>query len=173
MKALLFVLFTLPIAWFSRRSLRDPIKHGFFRFFAFEGILLLILNNLDRWFQNPFSIIQLFSWGFLILSLYLAVYGFYLLRQMGKPQGSFEDTTQLVATGIYRYIRHPLYASLLYLGIGAFLKSPTLSSVGILMAIGAFLYATARVEENENMQHFGQAYAEYMKTTRMFIPWIF
>ena len=128
---------------------------------------------MNRWFNNPFSIVQLFSWGFLILSLGLVIYGFYLLHQMGKPVGSFEDTTQLVVTGIYRYIRHPLYASLLYLGIGAFLKSPTLSSAGIFMAICAFLYATARVEEEENKRHFGPAYAEYMKITKMFVPGIF
>jgi protein-S-isoprenylcysteine O-methyltransferase Ste14 len=173
MKAILFILFSLPIIWYSMPSLKDPQKHGFYRFFAFEGLLLLILNNLNQWFKKPFSINQLFSWGFLILSIGLAGYGFYLLRQMGKPAGNFENTTQLVATGIYRYIRHPLYASLLYLGIGAFLKSLTLSSAGIFLAICAFLYATARVEEEENKRHFGQVYTDYMKTTKMFIPWIF
>jgi len=173
MKAFLFILFSLPIIWYSIPSLKDSHKHGFFRFFAFEGLLLLIINNLNQWFRNPFFIHQLFSWGFLILSIGMAGYGFYLLHQMGKPVGSFEDTTQLVSTGIYRYIRHPLYASLLYLGIGAFLKSLTLSSAGIFIAFCAFLYATARVEEEENKQHFGPVYIDYMRTTKMFIPGIF
>ncbi|MBN1538260.1 MAG: isoprenylcysteine carboxylmethyltransferase family protein [Anaerolineales bacterium] len=173
MKAWLFIVLNLPIIWITIPSLKNPQKHGFYRFFVFEGLLLLILNNLEVWFQNPFSVYQIFSWGFLLLSLGLAVYGFYYLRYMGKPQGSFENTTQLVTAGVYRYIRHPLYASLLYLGIGVFLKSMTLSSAGILLAIGAFLYATGRVEENENIRHFGQAYIDYMKTTRMFIPGLF
>ncbi len=151
----------------------DPKKHGFFRFFAFEGIILLILDNASKWFRNPFSAFQLFSWIILIASLCLAIYGFILLRLRGKPVGSFEDTTQLVVTGVYRYIRHPLYASVLYLGIGAFLKSVTLTSTGLILAISAFLYATARVEEEENIKHFGQAYTEYMRTTKMFIPWVF
>ncbi len=173
MKAILFVLFSLPIVWFSRSSLKDPDRHGFFRFFAFEGLILLILLNAERWFVDPFSLLQLFSWVFLLGSIVLAVYGFYWLRHVGKPEGSFEETTQLVVTGLYRYIRHPLYASLLSLGIGAFLKSVTLSSTAIFMAICAFLYATARMEEKENIQHFGQAYTDYMKTTKMFIPGIF
>lgn len=172
MKALLFVVFSLPILWYSMPSLKDAAKHGFYRFFAFEGLLLLMINNMNKWFNDPFSNNQLLSWFFLIISLCLAVYGFYLLRQMGKPVGSFEDTTRLVAVGIYRYIRHPMYASLLYLGIGAMLKSVTLASIGIFIAICAFLYATARVEEAENKRHFGQAYDEYMKTTKMFIPGI-
>jgi protein-S-isoprenylcysteine O-methyltransferase Ste14 len=60
-----------------------------------------------------------------------------------------------------------------YLGIGAFLKSLTLSSAGIFIGICAFLYATARVEEEENKQHFGAVYTDYIRTTKMFIPGIF
>lgn len=173
MKAILFILFSIPVIWISRDSMCDPKKHGFFRFFAFQGIILLILNNAGKWFRNPFSPLQVLSWIVLFASIYLMVNGFSILRHMGKPVGSFENTTQLVVTGVYRYIRHPLYASVLYLGIGAFLKSITLTSTGLILAISAFLYATARTEEGENSEHFGQVYTEYMKTTKMFIPWVF
>lgn len=173
MKFILFILFSLPVIWISWDSMKEPRKHGFFRFFAFEVVILLILHNAGRWFKNPFSPLQVLSWITLSASLILAIYGYSLLRQKGEPVGSFENTTRLVTASIYRYIRHPLYASVLYLGIGAFLKSITLTSIGLILAIGAFLYATARIEEEENIGHFGQAYIEYMKTTKMFIPWMF
>jgi len=36
-----------------------------------------------------------------------------------------------------------------------------------------FLYVTARVEERENIERFGEQYRQYMKKSRMFIPFIF
>ncbi len=42
-----------------------------------------------------------------------------------------------------------------------------------MMAASAFLTATARVEEAENLDKFGDQYAAYMKTTKIFIPFLF
>ena len=168
--AILFLVLSTIITILSWPSLRRPRSHGFFRYFAFEALLLLVILNLDVWFRQPFSWLQLFSWAALIASLFLVVHGFWLLRKIGKPRGRIEDTTQLVKVGAYRYIRHPLYASLLYLGIGAYLKDPSLIGSVLLIAVIAFLIATARVEESENLQRFGDVYAVYMQETRMFIP---
>jgi protein-S-isoprenylcysteine O-methyltransferase Ste14 len=153
--------------------LRDPHSHGFFRFFAFESILALILLNLEHWFRDPFSPLQIVSWLLLLSSLILAVHGFYLLRRIGRPEGGIENTTTLVRLGAYQYIRHPLYSSLLLLGWGAFLKNPSLLGGILVMATSAFLIATARVEEVECLRKFGAEYAGYMRTTRMFIPFVF
>ncbi len=84
-----------------------------------------------------------------------------------------EKTTELVTTGAYRYTRHPIYSSLLFLAWGVFFKRP--SWVGGLLASSAtlFLLATAKAEESENLGYFGPAYSEYMKRTKMFIPFLF
>lgn len=116
---------------------------------------------------------QCVSWMLLTCSLGLAIHGFYLLQVIGRPQGNFENTTSLVVTGAYRFIRHPLYASLIFLTWGVFFKD--LSVLGILLSIVAstFLFATAKAEESENTAKFGGAYEEYSKSTRMFIPYVF
>jgi protein-S-isoprenylcysteine O-methyltransferase Ste14 len=172
-KLVLFIVVTIPLVLFSRPFLRNRRTHGFYRFFAFEIILLLILSNIDHWFSNPLAINQVVSWLILTCSAILAVHGFFLLRVIGRPQGDFENTTKLVIVGAYRYIRHPLYGSLLFFLWGVFLKD--LSLLGFLLtAIGSvFLFATARIEESENLARFGDDYAEYMKSTRMFIPYLF
>ena len=78
-----------------------------------------------------------------------------------------------MTSGIYRYIRHPLYASLLYLAIGAFLKDVSWISVILLIMAIIALYATARSDEKECIEYFGQEYKEYLKATKRFIPYIF
>jgi protein-S-isoprenylcysteine O-methyltransferase Ste14 len=169
---IIFILASLGIAWYSRNVLRDPHTHGFYRFFAFEAILALVLVNLRFWFVQPFTPLHLLSWLCLIASGFLAIHGFYLLRKVGQPEGDFEATTRLVEVGAYHYIRHPLYGSLLWLAVGAYLKNPSLAGTGLLLGALAFLVFTARVEEGENLEHFGQAYVDYMQRTRMFIPYI-
>ncbi len=173
MKPLIFILLTIGIVIFSWPYLRNPKAHGFFRFFAFETIVLLVLTNSRFWFREPFTLLQVISWLLLFGSLLLAIHGFYLLQMIGKPDTGWEDTTHLVKRGAYQYIRHPLYGSLLLFGAGALLKHISPVSVSLFLALAAFLIATARVEENENINHFGLEYVDYIKTSKMFVPFIF
>ena len=109
-----------------------------------------------------------------------------MLKQAGKPPAEasspqrqdetlfeFEKTTALVTGGIYRYIRHPLYSSLLLLAWGIFFKRPDLTGLLLAPTASLFLIVTASIEEQENIRYFGQAYQEYMKRTRKFIPFLF
>ncbi len=171
-EAVIFIAASAGIFAYSRKSLGDPRSHGFYRFFAFEAIIALVLVNIRVWFDDPFSLHQLLSWLLLISSIPLAVHGFHILRAMGEPEGDFERTTKLVIIGAYRYIRHPLYASLLLVAWGIFFKDLSITS-GILVIVATIaLIATARAEEKENLEKFGNEYREYMTRTGMFIPFL-
>lgn len=181
LKLTCFLLATVGITFVSRASLAVPRSHGFYRFFAWEAILGLALLNIDVWFDDPFSWHQLMSWPLLVISACLVIVGVRLLRQRGAPDArrddvplvAFEKTTTLVTSGAYRYIRHPLYSSLLFLAWGIFFKAP--SWLGGLLAVMATcsLVATARVEEAENQRFFGEEYRDYMNQTKMFVPFLF
>ena len=169
----------LPLSW---RSLRHVRVHGFYRFFAFELLLALILLNAPVWFRNPLCPRQWAAYCIGTISIVLAIEGFRLLHRMGRPgQHSaapstnlpLENTTQLVKTDAYRWIRHPLYASLLALALCAYLKDPLgWSSILLTVAVGSFLLATAVAEEKENVRRFGEAYRDYMRSTKRFVPYI-
>jgi protein-S-isoprenylcysteine O-methyltransferase Ste14 len=167
--------------------LKDPHSHGFYRFFVFEFIALLILYQILGWLRNPWEWNQIISWILLLISIPYLIIGVYLLRKLGKSAKvslnselndtknlfQFEKTTQLVTTGLYRYIRHPLYASLLFLGWGAFFKSIDQNSIVLIILITFFLLATAIADEHECIARFGKIYREYMKKTKRFIPLLF
>lgn len=178
---IVFVVGSLLLVAVSWTSLLNPRSHGFYRFFAWECILGLFVLNAAHWFKNPFSWNQWISWVSLIISLFFLIEGVRLLRQLGKanaqrdstPDFAFEKTTQLVTSGLYRYIRHPLYSSLLFLAWGVYFKQPALPGLLLVLASSVALVATARVEERENIQTFGDAYRAYMQRTRMFIPFLF
>jgi len=161
------------ITWYSWPSLNKPRSYGFYRFFAWELIWGLCLLNLRGWFVDPWSWHQILSWILLVLSLYLVASGVVLLRRAGRPQGPLEATLRLVQDGPYRYIRHPLYASLLCLAWGVFFKSPSILDGCLSVVATAFIFATGRADEAECLARFGQEYAAYIMRTHMFIPFIF
>lgn len=162
----------IAFSWYF--SIREKRYHGIARFFSFESIFILVLLNLKVWFREPFSAFQIISWILLIASIYPGIAGFIFLYKMGKPEENhIERTTVLVKTGIYKYIRHPLYCSLLLLGTGIMFKDPGRLQliVGAVNMLG--IYFTARLEEKEMTAKFGPQYIEYMYETKMFIPYIF
>jgi protein-S-isoprenylcysteine O-methyltransferase Ste14 len=181
-KIVLLVLGSAVLVFISRASLMKPGAHGFYRFFAWETILLLFLHNVSFWFTNPFTWYQSFSWIILVLSFIPLFWGIRLLRKQGKPVEvresesnllAFEKTTRLVTTGIYRYIRHPLYSSLLLLAWGIFFKLPSWVGGALVMVATGFLFLTALADEHECLRFFGDEYREYIKKTSRFIPFLF
>ena len=167
-----FIILSIGLIIWSCKSLWNRQVHGFYRFFTFESILALIVVNANTWFTNPLSITQIISWILLLGSIIVAIQGFYLLHTIGRPAQGIEDTTILVKTGIYRYIRHPLYSSLILIAWGAFLKDTSLLPASLAILATIFSAATAKVEERENLQRFGDEYAHYMNSTKRFIPFI-
>jgi protein-S-isoprenylcysteine O-methyltransferase Ste14 len=81
-------------------------------------------------------------------------------------------TGSLVKTGIYKYIRHPQYTGLLLLSLGMMIEWATLPLI-ILYPVMVFMYVRlAKREERDMLGEFGDEYRKYMKTTKMFIPFI-
>jgi protein-S-isoprenylcysteine O-methyltransferase Ste14 len=182
LKWVVFSLLALIVLVVSLKSLRHPNSHGFWRFFAWELILVLAAINLETWFVDPFSWHQIISWLLLIISFVPLIFGILSLKSKGKAAArregepqllAFEKTTQLVTSGIYRYIRHPLYSSLLLLTWGVFFKSPAWLGGGLALAASVCLFFTAKADEAECIRFFGESYREYMKISKRFIPGIF
>lgn len=176
-----FAAISAWLIYVSRASLCTPRSHGFYRFFAWEIIAVLVLLDMDVWFRDPFSRHQIVSWFLLVGSIVPLAFGLRALAAGGKPAGhregepqllAFERTTMLVTTGVYRRIRHPLYSSLLLLTWGTFFKHP--DRLGVLLALAAtfFLVATAKADEAECERFFGAEYQAYKKRTKMFLPFI-
>lgn len=178
---LLFFIGSTAMAWFSRKALRHPGSHGFYRFFAWIGILALVSMSHRAWGMSPWSLHQMASWTLLGGSIALVALGMATLVRLGRVNGQrgggtlydWEKTTVLVTTGIFAHIRHPMYASLLALAWGAFCQDPSLAGAGLGGVATLALWLTARSDERECLAYFGQSYAEYMQRTRRFIPYLF
>ena len=177
-----FALGSIIITVISWKSLRQTRSHGFYRFFAWEAILALFLLHVKLWFRDPFAWHQIIAWILLFVSFVPLGFGVQALRARGKPTANregdssllaFEKTTQLVTSGIYKYIRHPLYSSLLLLAWGIFFKSPFWPGLFLGSLATIFLFLTATADERECIEFFGLPYQDYIQKTKRFIPFLF
>lgn len=180
-KLIAFGILSLPLILVSWRTLFRFKSHGFYRLLSWECILWLFISNYKFWFFNPFGFLQILSWIFLVYSIYLVVAGSLLLKKAGKAKTErdeqalygFEKTAELITTGIFKYIRHPMYSSLLFLTWGIFLKNSSLTLLTVSLISSVLLYITARIDEQECLKYFGEKYRDYMRRSKMFVPFLF
>jgi len=175
-----FIAGTALLSYISRASLRNPKSHGFYRFIAWEWMLLLVVYNLDGWYDAPLTWNQAVSGILMGISLLLFVTSYATLRLFGQPNRNrkdasllvFEKTTVLISHGIYRYIRHPMYSSLLFLDWGFFFKQMSWLSGSAALIATFFLVLASLVEEQESIRYFGARYRAYMKSNKRYLPFL-
>ncbi|HEY1171446.1 MAG TPA: isoprenylcysteine carboxylmethyltransferase family protein [Verrucomicrobiae bacterium] len=106
------------------------------------------------------------------IGAYLGIAGVRHLGQNRTPYPEPLADGELITAGIYKRLRHPLYASLVYCGFGWALLWNS-SAAFIMAAITAcYLHAKARCEERFLLKRYPD-YSEYMKKTARYLPGIY
>lgn len=103
--------------------------------------------------------------------LLLAVWArVHLGRNWGMPMSQRAEP-ELVTSGPYRFVRHPIYSGLLLGLVGTALATDLL---GLILAVllGAYFYYSASVEEKNLTATFPTAYPAYRTATKMLIPFV-
>jgi protein-S-isoprenylcysteine O-methyltransferase Ste14 len=92
-------------------------------------------------------------------------------RNWGTPM-SQKNEPELVSSGPYRLVRHPIYAGILVAGVGTAVALSWAWLIAVALAGVYFLYS-ATVEERNLSEQFPDAYPVYRRSTKMFVPFIF
>lgn len=148
------------------------------RFIAIRfGILIIALllvrldvfDNYSRARNLPLGIIGLVI---LISGLAVAVWArLNLGRSWGMPMSEKKDA-ELVTSGPYKYIRHPIYTGILLGMIGTSLAVSPYWFIAAAI-LGAYFIYSATVEEKIMTKKFGSVYRAYKKQSKMLVPFIF
>ncbi len=167
----IFFVLSLGIVCLCWNDLRNRGSYGYYRLFAFEFVLLLIMSSIPVWLKNPFSPLQIISWSLIAIALYLGITGINILFERRRADPDTE--ARLIETGVYRIIRHPLYSALLSLSLGLFFKKPSEFWALLLVGVGFTISATVNAEEEIDEKKFGEPYKAYKQRTKRFIPYIY
>ncbi len=180
MEFLAFCLLSLPLLALSRRWLFRPAHHGFYRFILFECILWLAIANRRHLLVERFDLQQVAASVLMLASLGFVLAAVITLRARGGTGTgrddpglfAFERTTVLIRTGIFRFVRHPMYGSLLFLAWGLLLRRVESNLLVVAAAATAAAARAGRIEERENIAYWGDAYLSYMRRTKRFVPFV-
>jgi len=128
------------------------------------GLIFAIGNSIP---SNPV---------FIALMLLASLPGFIGILQMKWKINIPPDVrknTVLIQSGIYKYIRHPMYFSVLSVCLISVVNDIT--TLRIIFFIVLFLTVLLKhtYEEHLLTEAFGEKYIAYQKTTKKFIPFIF
>jgi len=86
-------------------------------------------------------------------------------------QPELKPGAQLVTSGIYRWIRHPMYSAVLLAMLATVFTDPRLWRIAVWLALLAVLLAKAQREERYLLQRFA-LYADYRARTWRLLPWV-
>jgi protein-S-isoprenylcysteine O-methyltransferase Ste14 len=78
---------------------------------------------------------------------------------------------ELVTSGPYRFVRHPIYSGLVLAMLGTALVNNLLGLILVAVRV-AYFYYSRTVEERKLTATFPQAYPEYKSHTKMLIPFL-
>lgn len=86
----------------------------------------------------------------------------------GEPLIDGRRPEELVISGLYRWVRHPLYSC----GLMILWLTPVMSWNVLALALGlsAYILIGIRFEERKLLAEFGQAYADYQRRTPALLP---
>jgi len=83
------------------------------------------------------------------------------------------ENHRLITQGVYRYVRHPMYAALFLYAIGQALVVPNwVVGPSYFVAIGILFAFRIRAEERMMLETFGDEYAAYVARTKLLVPGI-
>jgi protein-S-isoprenylcysteine O-methyltransferase Ste14 len=80
---------------------------------------------------------------------------------------------RLVTTGIYRFVRHPMYSSFFLLAVAQLMLLPNwFAGATGLIGVGMLYAFRIRQEERMMTERFGAEYRDYVAHTARLIPWL-
>jgi len=161
--------------WLAKRG-HQPAKTVDRR--ARWGVLLVAVSYAILW-QNKFWARPLPGWriavsvAFLVLATALSWTATRHLGRQWRIDAGLNPDHELVTSGPYKLVRHPIYTSMLFLlcGIG-FMVTPLPL---LLLAMAVFMLGTeirVRIEDRLLASSFGERFREYQRRVPAYIPFV-
>ena len=182
----------LAVAWFviriphARRARRTPVARSdrgpyedVVLLISLSGLgvvpLLYVATGLPAFAEHSFHPVQ--AWAGVAVAA-AALWLFYLShRALGRNWSVSLEVRQshrFVMEGVYRRVRHPMYAAFWLWALAQALLLPNwVAGFAGILGFGTLFFGRIGREERMMLESFGTEYREYMSRTDRISPWIF
>jgi methanethiol S-methyltransferase len=134
-------------------------ENKLFFFGVFQNIiaLILVLSGI---------IVQLFAFKVFNKREFLGI------EQLSINNDKIDKMKILIISGLYAYVRHPLYFGIILFSLGLLLFLANFSIILFNIITFAYLIVGTKLEEKKLIQEFGEDYKQYQKNVKMLIPYV-
>jgi protein-S-isoprenylcysteine O-methyltransferase Ste14 len=121
--------------------------------------------NTDPWRASLGLVLFALGLGFAIWAR------LHIGRNWGTPMTQ-KDDPELVTSGPYHLVRHPIYSGVLVAGVGTAIALSWMWLIAVLLA-GIYFVYSASVEERYLTTQLPDTYPAYKRSTKMLVPFVF
>jgi protein-S-isoprenylcysteine O-methyltransferase Ste14 len=172
-----WLIYWLVMAVSTKRTLE---RGGFFEYRIVGGILILALLGAGRILHIS---AQSHAWRttlalgvltdcMVLAGLAFTVWARITLGRNWSSEVTFKEGHELIESGPYALVRHPIYTGLLLMALGTAVNSGRAISLAALIAVYGAIWWKARQEEGIMSRHFPDSYPEYRRRVRAIIPFV-
>jgi protein-S-isoprenylcysteine O-methyltransferase Ste14 len=151
---IIFILLVILAITFSKNS--KPAYYFLFGFTIF----------------SPNFFVQAIGSVLTITGLVLAIWARIYLGKNWSGYVTYKKNHELVTSGPYKLIRHPIYSALILMITGTFIYYPSVWVLAILIVDTLIFLWRIKKEEEIMVKLFGKKYEDYIKRTKRLIPGI-
>jgi protein-S-isoprenylcysteine O-methyltransferase Ste14 len=174
----IFLLFWIISAFFTKPSVERPMSRveipirialliGIFLFLTRRGSAIRLAA------LPPTPVRSAIGVGLCVLGLLLALWARVTLGRNWSARVTFKKDHELIRTGPYALVRHPIYTGLLLMFVGTITDLGRIEGVIFIAVATAGLWIKLRAEERLMTAHFPTEYPAYKAHTKALIPFVF
>ena len=177
---LLFTVYWVISARFAKRSVNRTarLKHVAVRAAILALVVIALSSATLRHGLRAAQIYQtshalMIATGIILVGLGLALAlsaRLRLGRNWGMPMSKQEDP-ELITSGPYAQVRHPIYSGIILAMIGSAIGHSVAWTLPLIL-VGAYFIYSARREEENMCRQFPGTYPAYMARTNMLVPYL-
>ena len=156
---------------------KHPLDKGSFWIIVVASIIFLSASLYDFYILH-WRLYEGETFYYLGIVLFIIGYALRLTARIALHKQfsvfvALQKEHKLITSGMYHYVRHPIYTAGIISFLGFILIANSLLGllVGLFLVFPALLYRI-HVEEQILIAHFGKEYVEYKKKVKALIPWI-
>jgi protein-S-isoprenylcysteine O-methyltransferase Ste14 len=157
----------------------EPAASRILRVLAFLIVIVLLSTT---WIPLPWLYLQLWPvglWPFwlgasaTVAGLFFAVWAREHLGRNWSRSVTIKQDHELITTGPYAAVRHPIYTGILTGFLGTAIAISQVRGIIVFVLIFLVFWAKLRMEEEWMRSEFGQTYAAYAHQTAALVPYLF
>jgi protein-S-isoprenylcysteine O-methyltransferase Ste14 len=107
-----------------------------------------------------------------LFGLFVTLWARWTLAGNWSSDVTFKQGHELVRTGPYRFVRHPIYTGLLMMALGTAINAGRLRCWLGIVVVGIGFWIKLKQEERLMLRHFPEQYPAYQKQVKAIVPFV-